>query len=60
MSIHPTTTFEEIQVVCNSIKELAENHLEWAKDYHYNPATNEFAHKEAKPLEEAMVKQWFE
>jgi selenocysteine lyase/cysteine desulfurase len=59
MSIHPTTTFEEIEFVCNSIKELAKNHLEWAKDYRYNPATNEFAHKEAKPLEEAMVKQWF-
>ncbi len=59
MSIHPTTTSEEIALVCNSIKELAKNHLEWAKDYQYNPATNEFVHKEAKPLEAAMVKGWF-
>jgi selenocysteine lyase/cysteine desulfurase len=42
MSIHPTTTTEEIQMVCESIKELAENHKEWSKDYKYNPKTNEF------------------
>ncbi len=59
MSIHPTTTSEEIALVCNSIKELAENHVEWAKDYQYNPATNEFAHKDAMPLEASMVKGWF-
>jgi vesicle coat complex subunit len=42
MSIHPTTTSEEIQMVCDSIKELAQNHKEWAKDYSYNSKTNEF------------------
>lgn len=59
MSIHPTTTTEEIQYVCNSIKALAENHEEWSKDYTYNKSTNEFLHKEAKPLEEEMVATWF-
>ena len=59
MSIHPTTTSEEIALVCKSIKDLAKNHVEWAKDYCYNPATNEFNHKDAQPLEAAMVKGWF-
>ena len=60
MSIHPTTTFEEIQYVCQSINFLAEHHLEWAKDYDYNAANNEFVHKAALPLEAAMVKRWFD
>jgi selenocysteine lyase/cysteine desulfurase len=60
MSIHPTTTFEEIEYVCNSIKAVAQQHQEWTKDYVYNPKTNEFSHKDAKPLEAEMVKKWFE
>jgi selenocysteine lyase/cysteine desulfurase len=59
MSIHPTTTSEEIQMVCQSIKELAENHKEWSADYVYNFKTNEFRHKSAKQLEKAMVDKWF-
>ena len=59
MSIHPTTTTEEIIYVCNSIKELAANHLEWAKDYVYNAKTNEFNHQKAKYKEKEMVANWF-
>ncbi|RKS03438.1 aminotransferase class V-fold PLP-dependent enzyme [Flavobacterium sp. 102] len=59
MSIHPTTTSEEIQFVCESIKSLAQNHTVWAKDYEYNSKTNEFNHKNAKHSELAMVKSWF-
>ncbi len=47
MSIHPTTTDQEITFVCNSIKELAANHESWALDYSYNKNTNEFIHKNA-------------
>jgi len=32
MSIHPTTTTEEIKFVCDSIKELAAHHKEWEKN----------------------------
>lgn len=59
MSIHPTTTSDEIQFVCESIKALAQNHAAWAKDYEYNSKTNEFIHKNAKHSELAMVKSWF-
>jgi hypothetical protein len=59
MSIHPTTTTEEIQFVCQSIKALAANHSDWGKDYQYNPMTNEFAHNMAKHSEKEMVKSWF-
>ena len=59
MSIHPTTTSEEIQMVCESIKALAKNHKTWSNDYEYNFKTNEFIHKAAKHQEVAMVKNWF-
>jgi hypothetical protein len=28
-------------------------------DYDYNAATNEFVNKQAKPLEDELVKSWF-
>jgi len=59
MSIHPTTTSEEVAYVCDSIKALAANHTTWANDYEYNKNSNEFVHKAALNLEKEMVKSWF-
>lgn len=59
MSIHPTTSSEEIKYVCDSIKSLAKYYKEWAGDYIYNAKTNEFSHKNAKHTEIEMVKSWF-
>ena len=59
MSIHPTTTSEEIKFVCDAIIALAYNHLEWEKDYVYNGKSNEFHHKNAQFQEKEMVKNWF-
>lgn len=59
MSVHPTTTSAEIEFVCESIRLLSENHLEWAKEYQYNPKTNEFNHKAAASLEKERVATWF-
>jgi len=59
MSIHPTTTTDEIEYVCNSIKSLAENHKDWALDYDYDKDTNEFLHKEAEAIEDKLVDHWF-
>lgn len=59
MSIHPTTTDEEISFVCASIKDLAENHKIWALDYSYNKNTNEFIHKNANSFEDQLVAGWF-
>lgn len=59
MSIHPTTTSQEIKFVCDSIKELAQNHHEWKKDYVYNAKTNEFVHKNATNSEKEMIVKLF-
>jgi selenocysteine lyase/cysteine desulfurase len=59
MSIHPTTTNREIEFVCSSIKALAKNHPDWAKDYIYDKNTNEFIHKKANSFETELVEKWF-
>jgi selenocysteine lyase/cysteine desulfurase len=59
MSIHPTTTSEEIQMVCDSIKDLAQNHKEWAKDYEYNNKSNEFEFKGVESVDEKRVEELF-
>jgi len=59
MSIHPTTTSEEIKFVCDSIKALASNHKEWGEEYIYNGKTNEFTHHNAQNSEKELVKSWF-
>ena len=62
MSIHPTTTNEEVMYVCESIKALAENFPLWAKDYVYIKSTNEFVHHLAQDTisDEASIDAWFE
>lgn len=59
MSIHPTSTDEEVIFICNSIKELAENIDNWKNDYEYNGLTNEFVHKEDDRFEKELVENWF-
>ena len=45
-----------------AIISLAENHLEWAKDYEYIGANNEFVHKSVKEdsRQDKEVKSWFD
>lgn len=59
MSIHPTTTTEEIQYVCDSILALAQHHAVWGSDYQYNSKTNEFSHNAALLTEKDRVSSWF-
>lgn len=60
MSIHPTTTNEEVWYVCDSIKELAKNFKKWGEDYTYDKSTNEFLHKNFRPQSQTLINQWFE
>ena len=59
MSIHPTTTTEEIEFVCDAIIDLANNFEIWSLDYDYNTVSNEFINKKATNLEVEMVEKWF-
>ena len=59
MSIHPTTTDQEVEYICDSIRSLAANFEKWSEDYDYNPHTGEFTHKTFTPAEHKLVKDWF-
>lgn len=60
MSIHPTTTDQEVQFICNAIKKLAANFKEWSEDYSYDMKSNEFLHKSFHSKEKDLVRQWFD
>ncbi|MEN8885174.1 MAG: aminotransferase class V-fold PLP-dependent enzyme [Winogradskyella sp.] len=62
MSIHPTTTNDEIAFVCDSIIALAKHHKTWAEDYEYSKCNNEFVHKSLidKPCNATNVDAWFD
>ncbi len=57
MSIHPTTTNAEVEYVCDSIKQLAENFSEWGKEYKYNSKSNEYFH--TKEIADNKMEEWF-
>ncbi|WP_282786725.1 aminotransferase class V-fold PLP-dependent enzyme [Flavobacterium croceum] len=60
MSIHPTNTNEEIELVCNAIIELAKHHKEWSVDYEYNYQTNDFINKNnTSNTTNLFIENWF-
>ena len=59
MSIHPTTTDQEVRYICESIEKLAIHFKEWAEDYSYDMPTNEFLHKSFHSKEKDLVRKWF-
>jgi len=60
MSIHPTTTNEELNQIIDGIAAVAENHATWKQDYIYHPKTNEYSHKSGQCAEKELVKDWFD
>jgi selenocysteine lyase/cysteine desulfurase len=45
MSIHPTMTDVQVLYVCNCIRQVAENHNTWGKDYDYVVDLNDYIHQ---------------
>lgn len=60
MSIHPTTTNKEVRFICNSIRDVAENHKDFIKDYDFNANSNEFQYRGFDRYEKDMVSKWFD
>ena len=58
VSLHPTMTDAELDTIINGVKEIAENHREWVKDYTYDAHNNEFHHKDETDKME-MIRKWF-
>ena len=59
LSLHPTITNDEVHFICDSLKELANNIEEWAKDYRYDTHKNDYVHNTTPSIEKEMVADWF-
>lgn len=59
MSIHPTTTNEEVEYICDSIENLIQNHEKWSQNYIYDVHTNEFSHLYFEDNTDKKVEGWF-
>lgn len=60
MSIHPTMTDEELNIIIEAIALIAENIDDWSKDYYYDKTKNEFFHISSNDEELNKIKSWFE
>ena len=58
VSLHPTMTNEELDVIINAVKVIAENYQEWGKDYLYDSHHNEFHHKDEID-KSGTIEDWF-
>lgn len=59
ISIHPTTTDSEVELLIDAIGQIAANAHVWGNDYEYNCRKNEFVHREADCTGKQIVKEWF-
>ncbi|MCK5824300.1 MAG: aminotransferase class V-fold PLP-dependent enzyme [Ichthyobacteriaceae bacterium] len=60
MSIHPVMTNAEVEFICDSIIDVADNHKSYVSEYEFNANNNEFSYKNYVKTENDMVKSWFE
>ncbi len=59
LSLHPTMTDDELEIVLSAIQELSENHEEWAKDYEYHNRKNEYFNVQGEKDVNAITEDWF-
>ncbi|MBT8263228.1 MAG: aminotransferase class V-fold PLP-dependent enzyme [Bacteroidia bacterium] len=59
LSIHPTTTNEEVIYVCDSLIELANNYEEWSKDYVFDNGKFTHQSESLKPYS-PLDSDWFD
>jgi selenocysteine lyase/cysteine desulfurase len=60
LSIHPTMTNDELDIILKGIKEITENIDSWKKDYYFDRHTGEFFHKEMPRKTPEFFDSWFE
>lgn len=60
LSLHPTMTDDEIDMVVAAIADVAANAGKWENDYVYNRHKNEYRHKDDQGDGRRSVDAWFE
>jgi len=59
LSLHPTMTDAELEIILNAIKDIAENHREWGNDYSYDNHSNEFYNRHPIDITDEFLNQIF-
>jgi len=60
LSIHPTMTNAEIDLIMDAIEATAANFRKWGEDYVYDPYSNEYSFKGAGvEREQRKIEKWF-
>jgi selenocysteine lyase/cysteine desulfurase len=59
LSIHPTMTNSEIELIMDAIESVAFHFEEWAKDYAYDAASNEYDFIGFEATEQEKIEDWF-
>jgi hypothetical protein len=60
MSLHPTTTDDELAYILDAIEKVVVSRGEWSKDYSYDRHRNEFLPVAGEPWDEADLERWFD
>lgn len=60
MSIHPTMTDEELEIILKAINEVVIHANEWVEDYNYVIEVNEFFHKTKEKELKTTISTWFD
>lgn len=59
LSIHPTTTNEEVDFIIDALRQIQRKAGEWERDYIYDRHANEFRHKDERNQLQHAVEEWF-
>ncbi len=59
LSLHPTMTDAELDLVLDAIRQIGANAADWEDDYRYDPHSNEFVHR-ADLSRADGVAEWFD
>lgn len=59
LSLHPLMTNHQAEIIADAIKQVADKHVEWARDYTYHSKINEFVHREKGIMEESLIDEMF-
>ena len=59
LSFHPTSPDAEIDACLEAVREVLRHHHRWAEDYHYDPRTNEYQHRNGDSGASDRVRGWF-
>ncbi|PKL82783.1 MAG: selenocysteine lyase [Ignavibacteriae bacterium HGW-Ignavibacteriae-3] len=59
LSLHPTMTDSELELILEAIHDVITNIDEWSRDYIYSAKTNEYHHKSYGEKEYESINNWF-